>query len=114
MVTDCPVYKELGIKDGINGYIFDFDLSNADVAKIYNEIPSDFNFVPPKDRWNELLAEGESQYLKDAETMVKVVAIINYFDIELQKMKYTTDPPYEMNKARAEELEGKFIKIVES
>lgn len=115
LVTDCPVYKELGIENGKNGYIFDFDLTNVDIHKVYNLIPKDFKFKEPADRWNELLAEGESQYLKDVETMVYVVAKIRYLDIVLQKEMMPTDPPYEMNKARAEELQEKgFVTIVKS
>lgn len=115
LVTDCPVYKELGIENGKNGYIFDFDLHDVDIDAVYNKIPSKFNFVEPKDNWEKWLAEGESQYIKNAEIMVKVVAKIKYLDVGLQKIKEPTDPPYEMNKQRAEELEETgFVKIVES
>ena len=70
--------------------------------------------MPPKDRWDELLVEGESQYQNDLGTMVQVVALIDYLDIGLQKIKHPSDPPYEMNKVRAEELAKiEYIKILE-
>lgn len=113
LVTDCPVYKELGIENGKNGYIFDFDLDDVDINDVYNKIPSKFSFTPPKDRWNEFLLEGESQYQKDLATTVYVVALIDYLDVGLGVIKHPTDPPYEVNKARADYLEKiEYVKIV--
>lgn len=113
LVTDCPVYKELGIENGKNGYIFDFELENVDVNAVYNKIPSKFNFEPPKDKWNELLVEGESEYQKELTTMVYIVALIDYLDVEYQKIMHPTDLPYKTNLARAKELEKiGFAKIV--
>lgn len=45
--------------------------------------------------------------------MVNVVALIDYLDIGLGVIKHPTDPPYEMNKIRAEELSKiEYVKIV--
>ena len=61
IVTDCPVFKEIGVKDGINGWICDFDMSNIDVKKIYNT-PLKFSYEPPKDTWGEELVKGKPTY----------------------------------------------------
>lgn len=82
--------------------------------KIYNEIPSKFKFKEPEDNWSKWLVEGKSQYLENAEKMVYVVAKIKYLDMGLKRIMEPTDPPYEMNKARAEELEETgYVTIVE-
>lgn len=64
IVTDCPVFKELGIKDGVNGWICDFDMSNVDVEKIYNT-KLDFKYTPPKDTWGDELVKGKKEYKRN-------------------------------------------------
>lgn len=61
IVTNCPVFKELGLKDGINAWICDFDMSNVDVEKIYNT-KFKFKYEPPQDTWGEELAKGKKTY----------------------------------------------------
>lgn len=62
IVTDCPVFKEIGIKDGVNAYVCNFDMSNVDVEKIYNNILK-FKYEPPKDIWGETLLKGKKTYV---------------------------------------------------
>lgn len=59
IVMDIPVLKELGIEDGKNGYVLNFDLSNLDVNKIYNNIPIVKGYKPPMDveKWEDILGE---------------------------------------------------------
>lgn len=61
IVSDLPVFKELGIKDGVNGWVFDEDMSNLDVEKIYNT-KLKFKYEPPQDTWGEELAKGKKTY----------------------------------------------------
>ena len=61
IVTDCPVFKELGIKNGVNGWVCDFDMSNVDVKKVY-ETELKFKYEPPKDTWGEELVKGKKEY----------------------------------------------------
>lgn len=103
IVTDIPVFKEIGVKNGQNGFIVDFDLSNVNIKDIYQKSLK-FKYEPKEDNWNEVLAKGESTYQKDLKTKVKVKCIKTYYDIDLQKYIYTTDKPYIVNKVRAEEL----------
>jgi glycosyltransferase involved in cell wall biosynthesis len=66
IVTDCPVFKELGIVNGKNGWICDFDMSNVDVEKIYNT-RLDFKYEPPKDTWGKELVKGKKEYKYSSE-----------------------------------------------
>ena len=46
--------------------------------------------------------------------MVWEVALIDYLDCDLKRMKYTTDTPWEVNLVRAKYLEGLgYIEILE-
>jgi len=61
IVSDLPVFKELGIKHGINGWVFNADMSNIDVEEIYNKKLT-FKYEPPKDTWGDELAKGKKEY----------------------------------------------------
>ena len=102
IVTDCPVFKELGVNKN-NGFILDFNLTNVPIKEIYNGL-SKFEYKPKSDNWNEFLAEGKSNYQKDLKTIVNVKCIKDYTDLDLNKYIKTTDKPYKVSKARAEEL----------
>lgn len=84
IVTDCPVFRELGVEHGKNGFILDFDMSNIPVEEIYRGLPK-FSYTPKQDRWGELLAPGESTYDPDDDDRVPVQCIMGYFDIEMQR-----------------------------
>jgi glycosyltransferase involved in cell wall biosynthesis len=59
IVTPCPVFEEIGLVDGVNCYKVPFDMKDFDVKKLLN-IPKNFNYRPPADRWNELLLDAPS------------------------------------------------------
>ena len=102
IVTDCPVFKELGVNK-TNGFILDFELNNVPIKEIYKGLPK-FEYKPKADSWGKLLAKGESSYKKDLKTMVNVKAIQTYYDMELNKNITPSDPPFKVNKVRAETL----------
>ena len=66
IVSDLPVFKELGIKDGVNGWVFNTGMSNLDIEKIYNT-KLKFKYEPPQDTWGEELAKGKKTYKKSGE-----------------------------------------------
>ena len=103
IVTECPVFDEIGVKDGINGFIVDFDLSNVNIKDIYNKRLK-FEYTPPKDAWGEILAKGKSTYQKDLKTKVKVKAIEQYDDVELNRT-IKLNEEFTVSKVRAENLE---------
>lgn len=77
IVTPCPVFEELGLKNKENCYILDFNMKNIPIEDIYNNIPK-FEYEAPKDRWNELLIEGESSYQEERNKRYKVRATEQY------------------------------------
>lgn len=101
IVTDCPVFREIGVQDGVNGFILDFDLENVPIDKIYKGIRKKFVYDPIPDGWSKILAPGESQYKKDLATIVEVEITKRYHDIQLG---YIVQPNerVKMNKVRAE------------
>lgn len=112
IATNCPVFTELGLVNGVNGFILDFDLKEVPIKEIYKGLPK-FTYKPKEDSWNNYLAKGKSTYQKDLKTMVKVQCIAKYTDIQLGVTKEIGDL-YKINKIRAEELtELGFVKEVE-
>lgn len=113
LVTPIPSFKEQGLVEGENCYYIPFDVEDFDIEKIVNKIP-EYNPYLKEDKWNNLLAEGKSQYQKDLKTKVKVKCIIKkYFDIELKKEFTEESLPYTMSKVRAEDLEDLgYVKII--
>lgn len=107
IVTDCPVYKELGLKNGENAFILDFNLSNVNIKDIYKKSLK-FQYEAKEDTWSNILVKGESQYKKDMKKFVKVQCISNFYDAENNLKLITTDTkPFKVNKVRAEDLADK-------
>ena len=77
LTTPCPVFQELGLKDGENCYILPFDMKNVDVNKIYNNIPT-FKFTPPEDNWGNLLVNAPNTWLEDKDSTYLVEATSEY------------------------------------
>ena len=106
IVTPCDSFKEIGVKDNYNGYILPFDMQDIDVHKIY-ENKLEFEYKPPKDRWNTLLGKKKSDYISDfdKEVIVRVKKDIDhYYDKEMEKTIRYADGEYKVTKYRAEQL----------
>ena len=113
IVTPCPAFIEIGVKDKENGYVIDYDLNNVPIKEIYKGLPK-FEYISKKDNWNKYLEKGESTYKQDLTRMVIVKCITNYYDLELNKMITTKDDPFEVNKIRADYLvDLGLVKIIE-
>lgn len=58
LVTNFAAAIENGVIDGVTGYIFDMDMSNVDVEKIYNNIPKfEYKVKASEKEWNKLLGK---------------------------------------------------------
>lgn len=77
ITTPCPAFLELGIKDGVNGFLLDYNMNNVPIEKIYKGLPK-FEYTPPKDEWNKLLAKGESTYKEEMKMKYLVEATGKY------------------------------------
>lgn len=100
IVTDCPVFKEIGVKDRKNAFILPFDMSDLPLDEIYKGLPK-FSYKPVEDRWGEILADVDSTYKKDLETMVKIAVTKEYYDLQLNR-KCLVNDVITVNKVRAE------------
>ena len=105
------MFKEIGVKNGENGFIFDFDLSNINVTDIYQKCLK-FNYEPKQDHYKDILVNVPNKYKEDLKTIKKVKVIKNFFDLQLRKF-WSENDEFSVNKIRAEELEEKkLVKIL--
>ena len=86
---DLPIWKELGFKDGENGWIIQ-DIETFDLDKLWQKIPK-FEYEPPKSNWEKYLPK-KTKYDPNKKTNIRVKRA--YYDVELQR-----------NTIRNEELE---------
>lgn len=78
IVTHCPVFDEIGLKDKENCYLLDFDMKNVSIEDIYNKIPKDFKYEIMPDRWDDILLHKDSTYQEDKEYIYTVAALPAY------------------------------------
>ena len=114
IVTNIPSFKEMGVKNGINGYILDFSMKDIPIHDIYEKVPK-FTFKAPKDIYDELLIDSKTTY--KPKKMVQCRALRTYNDIELkQRIQKGHELPCKITLERAEELiqkpEGSLIEII--
>lgn len=85
IVSACPVFKEIGVEDGKNGFILPFDMSSVPLQKIYKGLPK-FKYEPKADGWGETLAEGESTYKNDLKKTLYMRSKRKYYDLQLNRL----------------------------
>ena len=123
IVTPLPYLEEIGVKDGLNAWILNFDCSNMKhiVDNIYNK--PKFKFKQLEDRYDELLSHTPSHYKEDKIMKVKVEALntyeqFNITDAELGRIPKAGEQ-FEVTKERLNILMGNnskgrtYVKIVE-
>lgn len=111
--TPLEVAKELKIPEQAE-LVLDWDCGNVDeiAAKMFDEY-DDFEYKPPKDIWNKILANKPSnyEYVKDD---VRVKAIKRYYDLELGYYVSSWTDSWVTSLERAKELSDKgLIRILE-
>lgn len=108
IVTDLPVYKELGYKHGENCIIVDLSLKNVDIDLIKKGIPP-FTYKRPKSKWKEIL--GTSDKYNPNELIPVEILKPRFYDVVLNKHfkrgRTYEGKPILMTKARVSELEAK-------
>ena len=121
--TPFPFLDEIGVKDGKNAWILNFDLSNLEhIVKNINK-KLDFNFKLKEDRYDELLSHTPSHFEEDKVMKIKVEALDTYeknnvTDAELGRVPKAGEQ-FEVTKERLNILLGNnasgrtFVKIVE-
>lgn len=79
IITPCPVFEELGLKDNENCYVLNFDMSNVqEVVDKLKKSKLNFKYTPKEDRWNELLVPSKSTYQEELNTLYEVEALDTY------------------------------------
>lgn len=74
LATNFAAATEMGLVDGETGYIFNMEMDNVDVDKIYNHIPKiKYKLKTSEKEWEKLL--GPKQKKKPKEEMIKVQCI---------------------------------------
>ena len=121
ITTPLPYLEEIGVKDGINSYIVEFNCSNIDnVAERMKNIPK-FEFKKLEDIYNKLLTKKKSKY--EEEIMIEVEALDTYqlngiSDAGLGYIPRTGER-FKVSKERLDVLLGKnvynkpFVKVIE-
>jgi len=126
VATPLSILKELPITDNEH-LVLDWDCSNADeiARQIFEKEVKPFEYIPPKDEWDKLLAEGKSSYEEEKEMKYLVKATNKYektnnYDLELSKQrgveKYIPKQgeQWEVDFARKEKLvELGYVEVVE-
>lgn len=102
IVTPIPSFKEMEVKNGVNGYILPFDMKDIPVNDIYNKIPVNFEYEPPKDIYDKLLLKGKKTYKPEKKVWIK--ALRTYFDVEENEIKHPTSDKWQVDYTRALEL----------
>ena len=88
ITTPLPVLPEIGVQDGLNGYVVPFDMKDIDVQKIYKKIPR-FEPVPCDNEnivklWKKHLGKlTPTHSYKGGSDLVKVKVTQGYGDMEL-------------------------------
>ena len=106
ITTPLPVIKEIGVKDGENGYIVPFEM-DFDVTRL-QEIPKfnySYNNGSIVTKWKKLLGNTKPKHTYNPEDNVRVEILKQYTDLEMQKMVYPGEI-YTMRKERAMQVEG--------
>lgn len=113
IVTPLPYLKEIGVENGKNAYILNFDCSNIeDIVKNIKNIPK-FNFKPLEDKYGEIFAKSKSKYEEYKNKMVKVRCVKCYSDLELGENKTPQSEPYLISAERADYLKAnRVIEII--
>lgn len=101
IVTDLPVYKEIGIDDSMSIKL-PLDFKDFPVDRLKTKWK--FKYTPPKSEWDKYL-DNETRYTPDTKVMIKPKK--SFTDIQKgEKVNVFTDP-YEVDLPRAIYLETK-------
>ena len=102
IVTDLPVYKELGVIHNKNAVVCDLDMKQVDLHLIKEKLLKTA-YKPPKSEWGKYLSTNKTY---NPNELVKARTTKNIYDVVLDK-HYMRHQEVEITKARASELEAK-------
>ena len=115
IVTPIPCFDEMGVENGKNGYILDFDMKNIPIEDIYNKRPK-FDYQPLKNEWLDKIEKVKGNYKEELEMEVRVRALPKFEGIRdsERNVKPKAGEEWVCSKERADFLlEHGVIEIVE-
>lgn len=103
IVTDFNVIREIGVINGVNGYILPFGMENLPIAGIKKGLKK-FKYTPLEDRWGELLLPVPPDYEEQMNHIVTVKCKKIFFDLQRDQM-VNADEEWQVTRRRAEVLQ---------
>ena len=103
IVTDFNVIREIGVINGVNGYILPFDMENLPIAGIKKGLKK-FKYTPLEDRWGELLLPVPPDYEEQMNQIVTVRCKRIFLDLQRDQM-VNADEEWQVTRRRAEVLQ---------
>ena len=85
IVTDLPSNPDSQVVDGVHAWVLPFDMSEIPVDEIYKGLKKP-KWTPRKDRYDVLLAEGESNYVYTRQTETQIRVKSPYWDMQRDRM----------------------------
>ncbi len=122
ITTNLPVLKEIGVNE-TNSFILEFDMSNLDVNKIYEQAKKfNFKYTPPKSEWDKEITKKKSKYKEELKMKYLVEALNTYEERKIEdgvfKRILKAGEQFEVDKERLDVLLGDntykvaFVKLV--
>jgi len=121
IVTHCPVFDEIGLKNKENCFLLDFDMKNIPIKEIY-ESELKFTYTPLPDSWDKFIIKNPSTYKEEINTIYTVQALKTYEEnhIEDGQLHMIPNPGFkwDVDCERMRVLTGdndrhlKFVKVV--
>ena len=103
IVTDMKVIREIGVINGVNGWILPMNMENLPLADIYKGLKK-FKYTPLPDKWGELLVPGNYMTDEERNRPVHVKSKRVYYDLQFERI-VDFGEEWDTNSQRAEELE---------
>lgn len=103
-MTPLPYLNEIGVKNGVNSLVLNFDCSNVKdvVANIKNKM--EFNFVHLDDHYERILAKGKSKYQEERKKMLRIRITRAFRDVQNGMRMRAVGEVLEEGKTRAEQI----------
>ena len=103
IVTEFNVIREIGVIDGVNGFVLPFGMENLPIDKIKKGLKK-FKYTPLEDRWGELLLPVPPDYEEQMNQIVTVRCKRIFLDLQRDQM-VNADEEWQVTRRRAEVLQ---------